>query len=99
MTGNLAKIPWISYCAEGQETQKGIYPVLLFYGTPEFIKKNRNNTIVKKIVLAYGISANNSPDILWGTQVDGKETIQEAFSKWKYKTSDIRINKYNSWAR
>ena len=31
MTGNLAKIPWISYCAEGQETQKGIYPVLLFY--------------------------------------------------------------------
>lgn len=96
MTGNLAKIPWISYCAEGQETQKGIYPVLLFYGTPEFIKKNRNNTIVKKIVLAYGISANNSPDILWGTQVDGKETIQEAFSKWKYKTSDIRINKYNS---
>jgi len=96
MTGNLAKIPWISYCAEGQETQKGIYPVLLFYGTPEFIRKNRNNTIVKKIVLAYGISANKRPDVLWGAQVDGKETIQEAFAKWKYKTSDIRINKYNS---
>lgn len=96
MTGNLSKIPWISYCAEGQETQKGIYPVLLFYGTPEFIKKNKNNLIVKKIVLAYGISATNQPDILWGEQVDNKKTIQDAFIEWKYKTSDIRINKYNS---
>ena len=96
MTGNLSKIPWISYCAEGQETQKGIYPVLLFYGTSEFIKKNKNDIIVKKIVLAYGVSANNQPDILWGTQVEKKKTIQDAFVEWKYKTSDIRINKYNS---
>ena len=96
MTGNLSKIPWISYCAEGQETQKGIYPVLLFYGTPEFNKKNKNDLIVKKIVLAYGISATNQPDILWGTQVENKKTIQDAFIEWKYKTSDVRINKYNS---
>ena len=96
MTGNLSKIPWISYCAEGQETQKGIYPVLLFYGTPEFVQKNKNHIPVKKIVLAYGVSANNRPDILWGSQVDTKKTIGDAFVEWKYKTNDVRINKYNT---
>lgn len=50
MTGNISKIPWISYCAEGQETQKGIYPVLLFYGTPEFVQKNKNKEKVRKRV-------------------------------------------------
>lgn len=96
MTGNIAKIPWISYCAEGQETQKGIYPVLLFYGTPEFIEKNKNHITVKKIVLAYGISANKMPDILWGADVENKKTIGSAFADWKYETSDSGIKKYNS---
>ena len=76
MTGVISRIPWISYCAEGQETQKGIYPVLLFYGTPEFQQKNKNNTEVKKIVLAYGVSATKRPDILWGAVVDDKKTIE-----------------------
>jgi len=96
MTGNISKIPWISYCAEGQETQKGIYPVLLFYGTPEFVQKNKNKEKVRKIVLAYGVSANKRPDILWGTEVDGKITIKEAFKEWNYNTSDAGIKKYNS---
>lgn len=96
MTGNISKIPWISYCAEGQETQKGIYPVLLFYGTPEFVQKNKNKEKVRKIVLAYGVSANKKPDILWGTEVDGKITIKEAFKEWNYNTSDAGIKKYNS---
>lgn len=96
MTGNIAKIPWISYCAEGQETQKGIYPVLLFYGTPEFIEKNKNHITVKKIVLAYGISANKMPDILWGADVENKKTIGSTFADWKYETSDSGIKKYNS---
>lgn len=96
MTGNIAKIPWISYCAEGQETQKGIYPVLLFYGTPEFIEKNKNHITVKKIVLAYGISANKKPDILWGADVENKKTIGSTFADWKYETSDSGIKKYNS---
>ena len=65
MTGVISRIPWISYCAEGQETQKGIYPVLLFYGTPEFLEKNKNHTKVKKIVLAYGISATKTSEICW----------------------------------
>ena len=96
MTGNISKIPWISFCADGQETQKGIYPVLLFYGTPEFVQKNRNKEKVRKIVLAYGVSANNKPDILWGTVVDGKKTIKEVFKEWNYNTSDAGIKKYNS---
>ena len=96
MTGNISKIPWISYCAEGQETQKGIYPVLLFYGTTEFVQKNKNKEKVRKIVLAYGVSANKKPDILWGSEVDGKITIKEAFKEWNYNTSDAGIKKYNS---
>ncbi|MFW5590323.1 MAG: restriction endonuclease [Bacteroidales bacterium] len=96
MTGNIAKIPWISYCADGQETQKGIYPVLLFYGTPEFVERNNNHTTVKKIVLAYGVSATNAPDILWGAEVQNKKTIGDLFADWKYETSDNGIKKYNS---
>lgn len=96
MTGNIAKIPWISYCAEGQETQKGIYPVLLFYGTPEFLEKNKNHSTIKKIVLAYGVSATKTPDVLWGAEVETKKTIGESFVDWKYETSDNGIKKYNS---
>ena len=96
MTGNIAKIPWISYCAEGQETQKGIYPVLLFYGTPEFIEKNKNHSTVKKIVLAYGVSATKTPDVLWGAEVETKKTLGDSFIDWGYETSDNGIKKYNS---
>ena len=96
MTGVISRIPWISYCAEGQETQKGIYPVLLFYGTPEFQQKNKNHIEVKKIVLAYGVSANKKPDILWGAEVDNKKTIEDAFAEWNYNTSDTGIKKYNT---
>ena len=96
MTGNISKIPWISYCAEGQETQKGIYPVLLFYGTPEFQQKNKNQIKTSKIVLAYGVSANKRPDIIWGSEVDDKKKIEDAFLEWNYKTSDAGIKKYNS---
>ena len=95
MTGNIAKIPWISYCADGQETQKGIYPVLLFYGPPEFVERNNNHTTVKKIVLAYGVSATKAPDILWGAEVQNKKTIGDLFADWKYETSDNGIKKYN----
>lgn len=96
LSGYLSKIPWISYCAQGQTNTKGIYPVLLFYGTPEFIKANTNKTIVKKIVLAYGISATNKPDKSWGEAVYGEKTIKEAFVEWNYKTKDPKIIKYNS---
>ena len=96
MTGNISKIPWISYCAKGQETRKGIYPVLLFYGTQEFLQENLNHVNVRKIVLAYGVSATQKPDVLWGAEVDNKKTIKEAFAEWKYETADTVIKKYNS---
>ena len=96
MTGNIAKIPWISYCADGQETQKGIYPVLLFYGTPEFLERNKNHTTIKKIVLAYGVSATKTPDILWGAEVEFKKTIGDSFVDWGYETTDNGIKKYNT---
>lgn len=96
MTGNISKIPWISYCAKGQETRKGIYPVLLFYGTQEFLQENLNHVNVRKIVLAYGVSATQKPDVLWGAEVDNKKTIKEAFAEWKYETADNVIKKYNS---
>jgi len=89
--GVISYIPWISYCAKGQTTQRGIYPVLLFYGTPEFVKANTNKTIVKKIILAYGISATNKPQLHWGTAIDDKKTIGEALKDWDYKTSNIYI--------
>ena len=96
MTGNISKIPWISYCAKGQETRKGIYPVLLFYGTQEFLQENLNHVNVRKIVLAYGVSATQKPDVLWGAEVDDKKTIKDAFAEWKYETADTVIKKYNS---
>lgn len=96
MTGNISKIPWISYCAKGQETRKGIYPVLLFYGTQEFLQENLNHVNVRKIVLAYGVSATQKPDVLWGAEVDNKKTIKEALAEWKYETADNVIKKYNS---
>ena len=94
--GVVSYIPWISYCAKGQTTQRGIYPVLLFYGTPEFVKANTNKTVVKKIVLAYGISAANKPQMTWGSEIDGKKTIEEAFKEWNYVTKKASVNKYNS---
>lgn len=94
--GVISYIPWISYCAKGQTTQRGIYPVLLFYGTPEFAKENTNKSIVKKIILACGISATNKPQMTWGAAIDGKKTIGEALKDWGYKTSNHYIRKYNS---
>ena len=69
---------------------------MLFYGTPEFIEKNKNHITVKKIVLAYGVSATKTPDILWGAVVDFKKTIGDSFGDWGYETSDNGIKKYNS---
>lgn len=96
MTGNISKIPWISYCADGQETKKGIYPALIFYGTSEFLEKLQVKNEVKKIVLAFGISSTEKPDLTWGSEVADKKTIGAAFSEWGYKTTDSILKKYNS---
>jgi hypothetical protein len=64
--GNFAQIPWISFLYEGQETNNGIYPVLLYY-------KDR-----KKVVLAYGISEENKSQFAWPV-TNNMVTISEYF--------------------
>jgi 5-methylcytosine-specific restriction enzyme B len=51
--GGLAKIPWISFLAQGQSTANGIYPVYLLF--KEF----------NILILAYGISETNTPNLKW----------------------------------
>jgi 5-methylcytosine-specific restriction enzyme B len=65
--GNYAKVPWIAITGYGQEVQKGIYPVLLYY------------KFSGVLILAYGISETNVPDIEWqGGQ--SEPTIAQYFS-------------------
>lgn len=51
--GALARIPWISFLAEGQSTANGIYPVYLLYKEDNLL------------ILAYGISETHKPEINW----------------------------------
>ncbi|MBI9034965.1 MAG: DUF3578 domain-containing protein [Bacteroidales bacterium] len=63
--GGIAKVPWISFLAEGQTTSNGIYPVYLFYKS------------INRLILAYGISETNIPSIKW--DVSEKETSIDDF--------------------
>lgn len=62
-----AKIPWISFLGEGQETQNGIYPVYLLYKSKQ------------KLILTYGISETNPPLTQWSFK-NKKNTIAEYFN-------------------
>ena len=59
-----ARIPWISFLKSPNKTSKGIYPVYLYY-------KEHN-----LLVLAYGVSETNEPEINWNIESD---TIKEYF--------------------
>lgn len=61
--GTPAHVPWVSFLAEGQTTSNGIYPVYLYY-------KEQNC-----LVLAYGVSESNTPDIEWPD--NGASLIQD----------------------
>jgi len=65
--GTVARIPWISFLGEGQTTGNGIYPVFLFF------KKH------KKLILAYGISERNTPELKWNLS-SKVQTINEYFN-------------------
>jgi hypothetical protein len=65
--GLATAVPWIGFFAFEQKTEKGIYPVFLYF------KEQR------RLVLAYGISETHPPDRQW-TKLDGKETIREYFA-------------------
>lgn len=63
-----ARVPWIAFLDEGQKVPKGIYPVYLYY------KK------IKKLVLAYGVSETNTPEIRW-EHIDNAVLVDEYFQK------------------
>jgi 5-methylcytosine-specific restriction protein B len=65
--GRATNIPWISFLGPGQQTQDGIYPVILFY--KEY----------GVIVLAYGISERNKPKLSWN--LTNAMTINDYFKK------------------
>ena len=76
--GALAKVPWIAFLKDGEEVQKGIYPVLLLY-------KELNC-----LVLSYGISKTNPPESSWN--ISDKQTTSE-YLKEKYGQSDDTYSK------
>ncbi len=69
--GNIARIPWISFLADGQTTSNGIYPVYLLF-------KNIN-----KLILAYGISETNQPNLRWNLS-GNVENIKDYFHRNNY---------------
>lgn len=62
--GNLARIPWIAFLAEGESVQRGIYPVLLLF---------REQGV---LVLCYGVSETNSPARTW-QGIGSRQTVDE----------------------
>jgi hypothetical protein len=66
--GRATAVPWIGFFEYGQKTEKGIYPVFLYF------KEQR------QLVLAYGVSETHPPDKQW-PNLDGKKTIREYFGQ------------------
>ena len=65
--GGQANVPWISFLRDGQTTQKGIYPVYLYYKELEIL------------VLAYGISETYPSDANWN--LSNPITIDDYFAQ------------------
>jgi len=66
--GSYAKVPWIAFTGYGQEVQKGVYPVILYYKSTSVL------------ILAYGVSEKNVPDIEWQAG-QSEPTIAQYFSE------------------
>lgn len=66
--GNIARIPWIAFLAEGQAVPNGIYPVFLMF---------REENV---LLLCYGLSETNVPIGSWGNLAD-TPTVQAWFNK------------------
>ena len=65
--GNWAAITWIGFLTKGQEIQRGIYPVYLYYRS------------INILILAYGVSATYPPNLQWPLQ--NAKTIGEYFKE------------------
>lgn len=61
--GQRTEIPWMSFLGKGQTTNKGIYPVLLYY------------LELDCLILSYGISEENQPDMNW-LKLDDKANLR-----------------------
>lgn len=66
--GGVARIPWISFLGDGQTTSEGVFPVFLFYKEYD------------TLILAYGISETNKPNIEWNLTNEEK-TIRDYLSQ------------------
>lgn len=62
--GRPTRVPWIGFFAKGQTPQEGIYPVFLYYKKDDLL------------VLAYGVSQTNSPNVNWGRVVQEKTLVK-----------------------
>lgn len=84
--GSLAFVPWISFCGFGQETSKGIFPVVLF---------NARSTDTDNIEFCYGLSVTEKPDIEWdeefvrGLKHSAMPNYATSFCKKSYKISSM----------
>ena len=84
--GSLAFVPWISFCGFGQETAKGIYPVVLF---------DARSVDTDNMEFCYGLSVTEKPDVEWNEEfVKGlRHSIMPnyttSFCKKSYKISSM----------
>lgn len=55
--GMPARVPWIAFLAPGMSVSSGYYPVYLYYKEQD------------KLILAYGISETNPPEVSWNEEI------------------------------
>ncbi len=83
--GASARVPWISFYADGMSTSNGYYPVYLFFKD------------AKKLILSYGVSESNDFGKSWRDDIlDGAPRIQEVLenpprygASWIFKSYEI----------
>ncbi len=80
--GGSAFVPWISFCGDNQTTKNGIYPVILYYKS------------IKLLILAYGVSSSNVPQLEWNFIDGNKQTIKFFLLERKYDVKRKEIKKY-----
>jgi 5-methylcytosine-specific restriction enzyme B len=66
--GRASAIPWIAFTGFNQSVKNGVYPVYLYF--KDF----------KVLILAYGVSETNQPEILW-ENAESKQTVQGFFEE------------------
>lgn len=76
--GNTARIPWASFLGNGQTTSNGFYPVYLYFKD------------YQKLILAYGISETNTPQLNWEINSNTQSINQYFFEK------NIKPDRYGS---